>query len=177
MQLKIEEEILPTDREPPPDTSLKNMMPLVKCLECHCIGKIMNTSEGVVLRPDKVKKTLVDLGGGLLLPNLRKIEPTVKSAFELAKDFLDGFNQATDSKRADGDEKDFIKETKKRIEKIGTRFAKGIENAKGERKMKLPEMMMRETTKTQAPKKFTGFLSDEFERDIYWKSKKRLSFQ
>ena len=53
-------------------------------------------------------------------------------------------------------------------------------NARGEKTMKLVQMMEREKTKVpvkDVPDQFTGFFSDEFEKDNFWTSKKRFALQ
>ncbi|CAG5076395.1 Oidioi.mRNA.OKI2018_I69.PAR.g8451.t1.cds [Oikopleura dioica] len=47
-----------------------NELANVRCLECHAVGTVMKTIDGIVLFPNKVKKTLLELGGGILMPNI-----------------------------------------------------------------------------------------------------------
>ena len=64
--------------------------------------------------------------------------------------------------------------------KLRKKLAKGIESAQDEKKLevvKMAEQLKREKTKASAPDQFTGFFSDEFETDNFWKSKKRFSLQ
>ena len=124
-----------------------NPLANVKCMECHCVGTVMKTKEGVVLFPNTVKKTLLELSAGVLMPTINKVKPTVNIANQKAKDFV-------------------------------RKFSKGKESSKGEKKMSVAKMMIEEQTKTRVPPdKFRGFLSDEFENDIFWKSNKRLAAQ
>ncbi|CAG5081852.1 Oidioi.mRNA.OKI2018_I69.PAR.g9976.t1.cds [Oikopleura dioica] len=157
-----------------------NELANVRCLECHAVGTVMKTIDGIVLFPNKVKKTLLELGGGILMPNIKKVKPTVKIANNKAKKFVEGFNQVEDNEE-DGENDGFLQRSIKSFRKLRTKFASGIKNTKGEKKFELVKMMERlekEKTKTPAkdvPERFTGFFSDEFEKDNFWKSKKRFS--
>ncbi|CAG5108048.1 Oidioi.mRNA.OKI2018_I69.chr1.g3612.t1.cds [Oikopleura dioica] len=148
-------------------------MPAVKCLECHCVGTVMNTSKGVVLLPSTVKKTLIVLGGGML-PKLKKVEPTMRSAFEQAKDFAEGFNQTIESEE-DEINGGFIQRTSRQFNKIRSRFEKGKKNVRNKNRMTLAEKIALDNRKTPAPKQFTGLFSDEYEKEDFWKSWKRFS--
>ncbi|CAG5104897.1 Oidioi.mRNA.OKI2018_I69.chr1.g1649.t1.cds [Oikopleura dioica] len=154
----------------------------VKCLECHCVGTVMKAKDQVVLRPNTVKKTLIDLGGGFFMPNIDKVKPTVKTASQKAKKFIEGFKNI-ENDNDDGSENGFFKRSIKEIEKFRERFARGVENARSEKEtelMNIMEGLEREETKTPPqdnPCRFTGFFSDEFEGDNFWKSKKRFAFQ
>ena len=136
----------------------------------------------MVLFPNKVKKTLLELGGGILIPNIKKVKPTVKIANSKAKKFVEGFNQVEDNEE-DGENDGFFQRSVKSIRNLREKFASGVKNAKGEKKFELVKMMERlekEKTRTPAkdvPERFTGFFSDEFEKDNFWKSKKRFSLQ
>ena len=164
---------------PPQKRAKSNELANVKCLECHCVGTVMKTIDGIVLFPNKVKKTLLELGGGILMPNIKKVKPTVKIANNRAKKFMEGFNQVDDNEE-DGENDGFFRRSYNRIQKFRNSVARGMENSRGEKKMKLVEMIEREKTKTPAkdvPEQFTGFFSDEFEKDNFWKSKKRFALQ
>ena len=169
---------------PPQERAKLNELSNVKCLECHCVGTVMKTIDGIVLFPNKVKKTLLELGGGFFGPHIRKAKPveTVKGANQMAKKFVEGFNQA-ENNEDDGANDGFFRRSIQRIQKFRKRFTSGVVNARGEKKMELVKMMERlekEKTKTPAkdvPERFTGFFSDEFEEDNFWKSKKRFSLQ
>ncbi|CAG5108004.1 Oidioi.mRNA.OKI2018_I69.chr1.g3592.t1.cds [Oikopleura dioica] len=154
-----------------------NELANVRCLECHAVGTVMKTIHGIVLFPNKVKKTLLELGGGILMPNIKKVKPTVKIANKKAKKFVEGFNQLEDNKE-DEENDGLFQRSVKRVQNFRARFASGVKNAKGEKKFELVKMIEREKTKTPAkdvPERFTGFFSDEFEKDNFWKSKKRFS--
>lgn len=171
-QIVIKEKI-----EPVLKTRRRDPLANVKCLECHCVGTIMKTQDGAVLRPNTVKKTLLDFGGGFFMPNIHKVKPTVKIVNQKAKDFVEGFNQTVDAGEEDQGNNGIFQRSTKRIRSLRDKFARGIENAQPERRMKLAKMMQREMVKTPAPEKFTGWFSDEFEQHAFWKSKKRFSFQ
>ena len=154
-----------------------NSLAHVKCLECHCVGTVMKTEDEVVLRPNIVKKTLLDLGGGLFMPNINKVKPTVKIINQKAKDFVEGFNETIDSGEENRENNGFFQRSTKRVRTFRAKFARGIEQARPEKKMKLAKMIQAEMVKTPAPEKFTGWFSDEFEEHAFWKSKKRFSLQ
>ena len=196
MRSGIEEEIVPVEEEDQlvmkkhvnqvqikekndflPKRPKKEPLANVKCLECHCVGTVMKTQGEVVLRPNTVKKTLLDLGGGLFMPNINKMKPTVKIFNQKAKDFVEGFNQAVEADEEDRGNDGFVKKSIKRAQTFWEKLERGIENTRPEKKMKLAEMIRRELVKTPAPEKFTGWLSDEFEKHAFWKSKKRFSLQ
>lgn len=61
---------------------------LVKCLECHCIGSLMNTHQGTVLFPERVRRTFVDQRPNLIRTKIKK----AKKVFSKVK------NTATDVK-------------------------------------------------------------------------------
>ena len=130
-------------------------------------------------RNNKVKKTLLELGGGFFQPKIKYVKPTVKIANNRAKKFIEGFIEVENNEDNGENDGFFQRSIKNFIE----RFASGVKNAKVEKKMKLGMMMerlAREKTKTPAkdvPERFTGFFSDEFEKDNFWKSKKRFSIQ
>ena len=161
-----------------------NELANVKCMECNCVGTVMKSIDGIVLFPNKVKKTLLDLGGGLFMPNLRKMKPveTLSFASKRVQKFVDGFTQVVDNEEDEGRDSLF-KRSLGKTQKLRERFVRGIENAKNEKRMEIVRMMEvldREKTKTPAkdvPERFTGFFSDEFEEDKFWKSKKRFSLQ
>ena len=196
MRSRIEEDIIPIEEgtppemkkrnnqvsireesEPPPVVPKREPLENVKCLECHCFGTVMRTKEEVVLRPNTVKNTLVDLGGGLFMPNINKVKPTVKIVNQKAKDFVEGFNETVDNSEDDRGNDGFFPQLTKRIRTFREKFARGIEHARSEKKMKLAKMIQAEMVKTPAPEKFTGWFSDEFEKHPFWKSKKRISLQ
>ena len=161
-----------------------NALANVKCYECHCVGTVMKKDEEVVLYPNKRKKTLLDLGGGFFMPRIKYVKPTVKIANQRAKKFVEGFNQIEDEVGAQSDNNDgCFRIGFKKFQKFKERIFRGFENARGEQKMKIVEMMEqldREHTKTpaeQIPERFTSFFSDEFEEDNIWKSKKRFALQ
>ena len=144
----------------------KSRLANVKCLECHCVGTVMNTIDGIVLFPNKVKKTLLELGGGMFMPRIKFVKPTVKIANNKVQKFMEGFSKTEVNGGCFG--------------KLRKKLAKGIESAQDEKKLevvKMAEQLKREKTKTSAPDQFTGFFSDEFETDNFWKSKKRFSLQ
>ena len=174
MKSRIEEEI-----RPPPKRAKWMELANVKCMECHCEGSVMKTIDGIVLYPNKVKKTLLELGGGIFLPNIKKAVPTVKIANSKAKKFIEGFNQV-ESDEEEGENSGCFRKPMNGLRIFRDGVTRGIENARGEKKMTLVEMMEREKRKTRAkdvPDRFTGFFSDEFEKDNFWKSKKRFSLQ
>ena len=151
----------------------------VKCLECHCIGKVMKTIDGIVLFPNKVKKTLLELGGGIIMPNINKVVPTVKIANNTMKKFSKGFNSVSDNEN-NKEYNGYFGRITEQVGEFRKKIARGFENAKGQKQMKLLKMIEREKTKTPAkdvPERFTGLFSDEFETDNFWKSKKRFSLQ
>ena len=166
----------------PQERPKSNELANVKCLECHCVGTVMKTIDGIVLFPNKVKKTLLELGGGIFMPNIKKVKPTVKIANNKAKKLVEGFNQADDTEN-DGANDGFLRRSIKQIQKFRERFTSGVENARGEERMEIMKVMERferEKTKIAAkdvPERFTGLFSDEFEKDTFWKSKKRFSLQ
>ena len=80
------------ESDPPRKKMKSNELANVRCLECHCLGTVMKTMDGIVLFPNKVKKTLLELGGGIFLPNIKKVKPTVKIANSKVKEFVKGFN-------------------------------------------------------------------------------------
>ena len=188
----VEKEVVPDETEvptkdavendPPQERPKSNELANVRCLECHCVGTVMKTIDGIVLFPNKVKKTLLELGGGILMPNIKKVKPTVKIANNRAKKFVEGFNKLEDNEE-DRDNDGFFQRSIKTVRKFRERFASGVNNARGEKRMevvKIMERLEREKTKTQAkdvPERFIGFFSDEFEKDNFWKSKKRFSLQ
>lgn len=159
-----------------------NQLANVKCLECNCVGTVMKKGEEIVLFPNKVKKTLLDLGGGFFMPKIKHVKPTIKNANQMAQDFYKGFNEIVENE-TDDRTAGFFQRSIKRIRIFRERFARGIDNARVEKKLKIVKMMEqldRERTKTPArdvPDKFTGLFSDEFEEDNIWKSKKRFSLQ
>ncbi|CAG5104724.1 Oidioi.mRNA.OKI2018_I69.chr1.g1484.t1.cds [Oikopleura dioica] len=159
----------------PPDAPKREPLANVKCLECHCVGTVMKTKDEVVLRPNTVKKTLIDLGGGLFMPNINKVKPTVKIINQKAKDFVEGFNETIDGGDENRENAGFFQRSTKRVRTFRARFARGMENARPEKKMKLAKMIQAEMVKTPAPEKFTGWFSDEFEKHAFWKSEKRFS--
>ena len=188
----VSEEIAPVETDapqneavvnnPPQERAKSNELANVKCLECHCVGTVMKTIDGIVLFPNKVKKTLLELGGGFFGPKIKYVKPTVKIANNKAKKFVEGFNQVEHNEE-DGQIVGFFQRSMKRVQKFRERFVSGLNNARGEKRMELVKMMERlekEKTKTPAkdvPERFTGFFSDEFEKDNFWKSKKRFSLQ
>ena len=185
----VEKEIFPVETEalsdgaveydPPRIRAKSNELANVRCLECHCVGTVMKTIDGIVLFPNKVKKTLLELGGRILMPNIKKVKPTVKIANNRAKKFMEGFNQVDDNEE-DGENDGFFRRSYNRIRKFRNSVVRGMENSRGKKKMKLVEMIEREKTKTPAkdvPEQFAGFFSDEFEKDNFWKSKKRFALQ
>ena len=138
-------------------------------MECHCVGTVMKTIDGMVLFSKKVKKTLLELGGGIFMPNIKKVKPTVKIANKNAKQFVEGFNQVEDNENVG-----------RFLQKIRKRFDRGVQMTKSENQLELVNMIDRRRTKTPAkdvPERFTGFFSDEFEKDNFWKSKKRFALQ
>lgn len=152
----------------------------VKCLECHCVGTVMKTIDGLVLLPENVKKTLLELGKGNLMPQIHKAKPTVSIANQKLKKFVEGFNEHVGANMDDDENGGFFQRSINRIRKFRERFARGVENAQGDKTMELVKTMKRAKTKTSAedvPERFRGFLSDEFENDKFWKSNKRLSLQ
>ena len=166
-------------KDPPQERAKSNELANVKCLECHCVGTVMKTIDGFVLFPNKVKKTLLELGGGFFMPKIKYVKPTVKIANNKAKKFVEGFNQIRDNEEK-GENDGFFQRLLKRIQKFRNSVARGMENSRGEKKIKLVKMIEREKTKTPAkdvPEQFTGFFSDEFEKDNFWKSKKRFALQ
>ena len=190
MRSRIEEEIVPVEEgqvpeikkhatlDPIPEkNSLRPKRPKkeplanVKCLECHCVGTVMKTKDEVVLRPNIVKKTLLDLGGGFFMPNINKVKPTVKIVNQKAKDFVEGFNQTVEAAE---ENRGLFQRSIKRVQTFRRKFDRGIENARPEKKMKLAKMIQAEMVKTPAPEKFIGWFSDEFEKHSFWKSKKRF---
>ncbi|CAG5100083.1 Oidioi.mRNA.OKI2018_I69.XSR.g16834.t1.cds [Oikopleura dioica] len=189
MRTRIKEEICPVEgdsveneasnecveNESPRKGQKTNQLANVKCLECHCVGTVMKTVDGIVLSPNKVKKTLIDLGGGFFMPNLKKMMPVekVKLANQKAKEFMEGFNVAVEKSEDNGPSKGFFK-------KIRERFTRGIRMAEREKKVRLADMLEREKKKTparDAPDQFRGIFSDEFEENHFWRSKKRFSLQ
>ena len=184
----VDEEIAPIEtdeamvKDSPQERPKSNELANVRCLECHCVGTVMKTIDGIVFFPNKVKKTLLELGGGFFQPKIKYVKPTVKIANNKAKKFVEGFNKV-DENEEDGANDGFFERSIKRIQKFKERFTSGIVSARGEKRMELVEMMERlerEKTKTPAkdvPERFTGFFSDEFEMDNFWKSKKRFSLQ
>ena len=94
-----------------------NELANVKCMECHCIGTVMKKFDEIVLFPNKVKRTLLELGGGILMPNIK------------AKKFVEGFNQVED-KEESGASKGFF-------QKLRERFASGAKNARVEKRMEV----------------------------------------
>ena len=169
-------------KDPPQERAKSNELANVKCLECHCVGTVMKTNDGIVLFPNKVKKTLVELEGGFFMPKIKYVKPTVKIANNKAKKFVEGFKQVEDNEE-DGENDGFFERSMRSVQKFRERFVSGFNNARGEKRMELVKMMERlqkEKTKTPAkdvPERFTGFFSDEFEEDNFWKSKKRFSLQ
>ena len=175
----VDEEIAPikteavqneaVENDPPQERPTSKELANIKCLECHCVGTVMKTIDGIVLFPNKVKKTLLELGGGILMPNIRKVKPTVKIANNKAEKFVEGFNRVEDNEDAGG----FLQTFRKR-------FDRGVQMTKSHKKLELVNMIDRRRTKTPAkdvPERFTGFFSDEFEKDFFWKSKKRFALQ
>ena len=76
--------------------------------------------------------------------------------------------------------KKYSRKSIKRLKKLREKFSRGAESAKDEKGMEIVKMMEHEQSKTPAPnvpKKFTGWFSDEFETDDFWKSKRRFSLQ
>lgn len=177
---RVENNASPTLQRGPKTNELAN----VRCMECHCVGTVMKTKDGIVLSPNKVKKTLLELGGGFFTPNIKKVKPisTLKFANRKAKSFVEGCNQVVDNED-DGRNDGFLQRSINRIQKFREQLASGINAIRGEKKMELVKMMKdlaREKTKTPAgevPEQFTGFLSDEFEEDKFWKSNMRFAPQ
>ena len=196
MRSRIEEEIPPLEdgndgasnecvkNESPQKKKKLNKLANVKCLECHCTGTVMQTIDGIVLFPNKVKKTLLELGGGMFMPKLRKIKPvkTVQTANQKARKFVKGFNEAKETED-DGGSGGLLQSSLRKVDRFRERVAKGLDNARDEKRMELVKVMERlhrKKTKTPArevPERFTGFFSDEFEKDNFWKSNKRFSLQ
>ena len=150
---------IPPDR-PRRESKTLTMLANVKCLECHCVGTIMNSEKGLVLHPRMVKKTLLEHKKGIS-GNLKKFEPTMKSAFEKGKDFVDGHFQ--------GDRTSWKKK--------GRRFTDSFKKYPGSVDENRAWKRTTKTPKRQRPDLFTGWFSDEFEKDDFWKSKKRISLQ
>ena len=149
----------------------------IKCLECHCVGAVMKTAEGLVLSPDTVKKTLLELDGGVFIPSLKKLEPSMKNAFQRAKDFKKGFNESGKNNQDDDIETGFIEKTGRRIQSIKERINRGIKNARDAKKMNIGKVIERENKKSAAPEKFKGLFSDEYQEERFWKSWKRFARQ
>ena len=63
-----------------------NPLESVRCLECHCVGTVIKTAEGAVLNPNTVKKTLLELDGGVFIPSIRKTKSGFLNAIENAKE-------------------------------------------------------------------------------------------
>ena len=191
-RIPVDEEIAPFEtNHPQNEASVKdqpqkrpksNELANVRCLECHCVGTVMKTIDGIVLFPNTVKKTLLELGGGFFMPKIKYVKPTVNIANTKAKKFVEGFNRVEDNEE-DGENDGFFERSIKSVQKFRDRFIGGLSNARSENRMELVKMMdrlEREKTKLPAndvPERFTGFFSDEFEKDNFWKSKKRFSLQ
>lgn len=158
----------------PPRKSKTGPLANVKCLECHCVGTVMKRKDEVVLRPNTVKKTLFDLGGGFFMPKVNKVKPTVKIVNKKAKEFVEGFNRTVENVEND---RGIFKRSSKRVRTFREKITRGMENTRPRKKMKLPKMIQAEMVKTPAPDKFIGWFSDEFEEHAFWKSKKRFSLQ
>lgn len=173
------EEIIVAEKEPKSKENSKslkiNQLANVKCLECHCTGTVMKTIDGMVLFPHDVKKTLLELERGMLMPDLKKAKPTLEIANQKVKKFVEGFNEL-------GNEQDdgSFKLLPKKIHNLKKKISRGIENAKNEKGTEIVKIFEKENSKTPSryrPEKYRGWFSDEFEPDKFWKSNKRLSLQ
>ena len=149
---------------------------LVRCLECNCIGTLWNTAESTVLRPDKVKTTLPELGGGFFMPKYLNGKKDFKMSLKEAKQVAEQFNKSADEGK---NESGLIDKTKVKM-KRAKKFIKSemeLLNIIEIKREGLGQTLEFESRKTTEPKKYTGLFSDEFEEDDAWKSWKRFALQ